>query len=338
MTQSLEQHANFLDNFITNPPRLSAFRQADVALRFSFGYWCAHVQTFRRSLLAEQSDNLPGEPPKAATVNLNPGSDVLFVPFHPINRRLSTFDLSRKTIRYTSGQYKVYYIDIEGSFSDYLAKLSPKSRHELRRTVRKFIRSCEDSNYFREYRSASEMSDFHKLACKISKQTALGKWGNNGIAPTLQFCSELENSAERGMVRGFVLFHQGRPVAFDLCRLRGNCLSGDFRGYDPAFRQFSPGRVLTFSILNRLFDEGTVERYDFGPGAADYKAVFSKTNVRCADIYYFRRNMKNGCLIMAHFGFRVLCKCFTKMVGLRHASKLVRKLIKGLLIRPAISR
>ena len=182
------------------------------------------------------------------------------------------------------------------------------------------------------------MSDFHRLACRISGQTALGKWGNNGIPPTPKFCSELKKSAEQGTVRGFVLFHQERPVAFDLCRLRGNCLSGDFRGYDPAFRQFSPGRVLTFSILNRLFDEGTIERYDFGPGAADYKAVFSKTDMRCADIYYFRRNMKNGCLIMAHVGFRVLCKCFTKTVGLTHARTLFRKLMKGSLIRPAISR
>jgi CelD/BcsL family acetyltransferase involved in cellulose biosynthesis len=45
-------------------------------------------------------------------------------------------------------------------------------------------------------------------------------------------------------------------------------------GHDPAFGQFSPGTVLLFLILERLFAERRFRVFDFGGMAAEYKVFF----------------------------------------------------------------
>jgi len=46
------------------------------------------------------------------------------------------------TIRYVSGQSRHFYIELSGSFADYLAGFSSKSRNTLRRKVRKFCQAA----------------------------------------------------------------------------------------------------------------------------------------------------------------------------------------------------
>ena len=63
MTQTSEQHAtNYVNSRIANPFGPTVFTQADVALRFCFGYWCAYVRTFQVSVLATILRTLPEIP------------------------------------------------------------------------------------------------------------------------------------------------------------------------------------------------------------------------------------------------------------------------------------
>ena len=71
-------------------------------------------------------------------------------------------------------------------------------------------------------------------------------------------------------------------------------------GYDPDYRPWSPGTVLQYCALESLFAEERFKTFDFGAGAAPHKTFFATSSVRCADIYYFRKTMRNRWLIRSH--------------------------------------
>lgn len=68
----------------------------------------------------------------------------------------------------------------------------------------------------------------------------------------------------------------GRAIAFDLCLEaagRTYVLKG---GFDPAFRRFGPGMVLTYESLRRVFDSGGAQSYELLGDADPYKLSWTE--------------------------------------------------------------
>ena len=57
--------------------------------------------------------------------------EALHIPSHPIKDKLPRFTSMPDCVRYVPLQYRRYYIDLRGTFQEYVKKFSAKSRYNL---------------------------------------------------------------------------------------------------------------------------------------------------------------------------------------------------------------
>jgi hypothetical protein len=250
------------------------------------------------------------------------------MPSWPLRGKLSMLQLTRNTIRYVPAQYPRYYIDLCSGFSTYLERLPHRFRGELRRKVRRFIESSGSSPIWREYRDPADMAEFYGLAHQVSKRSFQGRLGG-GLPETEEFRSQLALLAQQNLVRGFILCHGDRPVAYELSRANGDCLTGEYCGYDPEFRRSSPGTVLLYCVLEHLFVERSFTKLDLGTGDAEYKALLATGSILCGNLYYFRRSGRNLCLVGAHCAVRGAWRCIARTLDIARVRGRLKKLLRS---------
>lgn len=214
-------------------------------------------------------------------------------------------------IYYSPAVFPLHCVDLTGSLEEYLAKFSSSSRKHLRRDLSKFEELTGTKDVFREYRQPDEMADYHETARAVSKVTFQERLLGVGLPETPDFLEQLREQARQDSVRGYVLFDKNRPVAFAHCSARGRHLSYEIVGYDPAYRDYSPGRILLYLLIMNLFRDRRFSLLDFGGGQAFYKGFFATHSQNCADVYYFRTTLPNAIFIALHFGLAATSRAAT---------------------------
>jgi CelD/BcsL family acetyltransferase involved in cellulose biosynthesis len=114
----------------------------------------------------------------------------------------------------------------------------------------------------------------------------------------------------------------GNPVAYLYTPVDRGVALYVYLGYDPAQAEWSPGAVLQYFALQRMFADEEVVRLDFGEGDGQHKATFATGHTLCADIYYFRPTPSNLATIAAHLGVTAVDRSAARMVdriGIRSA-------------------
>src|SRR2546425_3483870 len=304
-----------------------------VRLKFSFGGILLHSAWFDALVLDEHLANLGSDPadPCPSFEGIPRGICAALISSHPIREQLARVALVRGTVRYVRSQYRRFYIDLNGSYSDYLKRFSSQRRNHLTRMVRKFEKSCGGYIRWREYERPEEMAEFHRLARQVSQKTYQEKLVDAGLSDSEEFRQEITRLAASGGVRGQLLFYGERPIAYQFCRADAGILTYEVVGYDPEFRQHSPGTVLLLLTLQKLFSEQSFFRFDLGKGEYAYKETLSTASDLCADIYYFRFTLRNFLLVASH---AALTHCSDAVAALLAAFRLKQR-IKRLLHRGA---
>ncbi|MBN2302108.1 MAG: GNAT family N-acetyltransferase [Lentisphaerae bacterium] len=82
---------------------------------------------------------------------------------------------------------------------------------------------------------------------------------------------EANEVADRGWLRSFLLLAGDQAAAFTLCYQGMGTLMYERIGYSPKFARHSPGILLLYKILERLWMDDEVRFVDFGVGEAVYK-------------------------------------------------------------------
>ncbi|CAN5713874.1 hypothetical protein BH20ACI3_BH20ACI3_05130 [soil metagenome] len=224
---------------------------------------------------------------------------VAVVSGQPIEKDLPRLVLQTDSIRYVTVNENRYFIDLRGTFAAYLKKFSSKSRGNLRKSVRKFTELSGGRIRCREFHSATEMAEFCQWAREVSRKSYQERIGQ-GFPRSDQFRQRVMSLANSDAVRGYILFHDERPVAYIFCDAQGENLIYEHLGYDPEFQVWSPGRVLLYLMLERLFAEQRFRFLDFGGSEHEYKKFFSTGSIRCARVHYFRRTWRNLLLVFSH--------------------------------------
>jgi CelD/BcsL family acetyltransferase involved in cellulose biosynthesis len=96
--------------------------------------------------------------------------------------------------------------------------------------------------------------------------------------------------ARKGWLRGIILYIGDRPVAYWIAQLYNRVFLGEYVGYDPEYRDFSPGTFLMLHVIDRLaqqLDGDDVQEIDWGPGDAEYKRPLSTREYQDARIFIF---------------------------------------------------
>jgi hypothetical protein len=302
-----EAHGNTTDDSLTRI-------EQKLTLRLLFGEVCLRPVSFQAVVLSGQP---AGRPPigDLARKTLRSGQyEVVFFPSVHIDERGGMLQLESYGIRYSPPGYPLYYVNLTPSFDEYLKKFSSSSRKNLRRDLTKFKElSGRGDDCIREYRRPEEMRDFHRHARSISQVTFQERLLGVGLPDTPEFIEQLIRDAEDDLVRSYILFDKERPVAFVYCAGRNRHLTYRTIGYDPEYRDYSPGRTLLYVILERLFAERRFDLLDFGPGEAFYKSFFATDSWMCVDVYVFRYTPSNMAFILSHVGLSATSRSLVRI-------------------------
>ena len=201
--------------------------------------------------------------------------DVAVANSYPVPARLPTVAVLPGSIRYAPSQYPHHYIDLSGTYAEYLDKFSSKSRWTLRKKLGKFAEFSGGATDWRVFRY-EEMDEFHRLASGVSGKTYQSRLLSSGLPDAEGLARELSRYSD---ARGYVLLHAGRPVAYLFCPARDGNLLYEHVGYDPEYQRWSPGSVLQALALESLFGEGGFRTFDFTEGDGDHKRFFANRSV-----------------------------------------------------------
>jgi CelD/BcsL family acetyltransferase involved in cellulose biosynthesis len=161
------------------------------------------------------------------------------------------------------------YIDLVGDMESFEASLPKKFRKELDRRKRRLTEQGEVSIAFGGAGgSLDELLDegFAIEGSGWKKGTALAE-----DAAAASFYREVAHwAAGRGWLHLGMLRLDGRPIAFSFCLAANGSMNVVKVGFDPAFRRYAPGSILTEATIASAFEAG-LARYDFLGAEDAYK-------------------------------------------------------------------
>tara|TARA_B100000678_G_scaffold145607_1_gene121605 strand:- start:329 stop:1243 length:915 start_codon:yes stop_codon:yes gene_type:complete len=199
--------------------------------------------------------------------------------------------------------YRRHYIAMDGTFEEYLARFSGKTRSTLRRKARKFAAADGGELDVRAFRSRSEVARFLEIALPLSAKTYQSRLLDAGLPEGEAARQEMLDRAEAGNMRCFLLFLAGEPVAYLALPVEGKTLVYAHLGYDPAHAALSPGTVLQMEALRMLFGEERFRYFDFTEGDGTHKALFGTDSMACCSFVLLRTTPANRILLGARSGF-----------------------------------
>jgi CelD/BcsL family acetyltransferase involved in cellulose biosynthesis len=298
------------------------WQEKDVELGFLLGE--LHLGKVRfKGLVLNNGFNPFGIPP---VLELPPSIEVAVVWSHPDSTHLPVYTAFGSVFRYVPHRYERCYVDLQQSCSDYLKKFASKSRYTLLKKVRKFTALAGGQVEMREFRRPEEMREFLAQARQISAKTYQERLLlHSGIPGHTGFADEMRVLAESDLVRAYTLCLQEHPLAYLCCTATNGHLVYRFVGHDPQYGQVSPGVVLQYLALGRLFEERQFTMLDFTEGSNQHKQFFSTGSMACADVYYFRNTVANRAIVMLH-------------ALLRQTTRTTAALLETLGIRPQLKK
>ena len=211
-----------------------------------------------------------------------------------------TLGFDRNAIRYVAHRGRRYFIDLlPGTFDDYFAKFSAKTRNTLKRKIRHFAERSGGTVDFRICSSPDEMIKFRSQALTVSAVSYQRKIGF-GLPESGEFSTHLMEQAAKGRVYGFLLMEHNKPVAYVYCRIDQDIVVYSYCGYDPEFAQFSPGTVLLFLVIKWLFQQEKFKIFDLGNDGWGYKTMFATGAVKYLKVIWFPKTAPYFLLVILH--------------------------------------
>jgi CelD/BcsL family acetyltransferase involved in cellulose biosynthesis len=124
----------------------------------------------------------------------------------------------------------------------------------------------------------------HAVSCRSWQAKRLGM----AVSPQPADHPLLAFAAEMGALRSYVLEQNEQPIAFAICTQWNGGFLYDRVGFDPAFSEYSPGKVLLYRIIEDLLGRNTPRTFDFGEGDSEYKRIFGTRSCLTAPLALVR--------------------------------------------------
>jgi hypothetical protein len=144
------------------------------------------------------------------------------------------------------------------------------------------------------YRDVPELDRLFHDVEEVAKKT-YQRGLEAGFSDTPRVRMRLGLAARKGWLRANILYIGERPVAFWIGMLYGETFVSEYMGYDPEFRQFSPGMVLIMRVIEGFCSRESgdiIKELDFGLGHAEYKAALCSKSWIEAAVFIFSPTMR----------------------------------------------
>ncbi|HEX4808505.1 MAG TPA: GNAT family N-acetyltransferase [Bryobacteraceae bacterium] len=183
-------------------------------------------------------------------------------------------------------------IQLKGSFDEYWAARGPN----LRRNVARYGKRAEASGRLEfEISTSADDALFDELvrqhAARWAKHGEPGMVAANGSDLFLRrvACA----FARKDMLRIFTLRYRGGIAAIILSFLHHRRIYGYLTGFDPAYEEFGPGRLLLFHALRHCFEQGYCA-WDFLRGEEPYKAQWGAEQTHKSRVVLLRSDARSN--------------------------------------------
>ncbi|MBD3315653.1 MAG: GNAT family N-acetyltransferase [Chitinivibrionales bacterium] len=182
--------------------------------------------------------------------------------------------LTKQFFIYTPfGPARNHFIELPGTWDDYLAQLKPKVRHELRRKVRKMKNTYAQSIVVRRFTDESNCNEYLSSV----RAVAAASWQRKRVGVRTIDNSDkatyecVTGFARKKLLRGYILYAKGYPVAYAFGLQYNGLYHIREIAYDQHCQTTAPGVVLCYYILKDLYEYQKPTVCDFGYGDARYK-------------------------------------------------------------------
>lgn len=246
------------------------------------------------------------------------------------DQELSRIQRVGELVRYVPQRFTRYYIDLSDSWEAYLKHFSSKTRSTLRRKARRFAELSGGEIEWREYRTADEMKTFYNLAREVSAKTYQERLLHVGLPEGDAFEAHIRDLAEQGKALGYLLFIDGEPVSYLYLPVSGDTVLYAHLGYDPALSKHSPGTVLMWVALERLFADPGFRYFDFMEGESEHKKLFSDHELKCADVYFLKSTLANNFWLKVHSALGRISNTLGALLTRLRLKRFVKNLVRSL--------
>jgi CelD/BcsL family acetyltransferase involved in cellulose biosynthesis len=170
------------------------------------------------------------------------------------------------------------------------AGLSASSRADVRRKRKKMQVDFGDALKVTCIREAAEIEPALPTVEAIARKT-YQRGLHVGFEDTPQMLGRLKLYAQKGWLRIYLVHIGDKPCAFWIGTVYDNIFCSDYLGFDPQFRNYSPGTFLLSEMIKDFCAAG-VNAIDFGFGEGDYKGRFGNCRLMESSIYVFAPTLK----------------------------------------------
>ncbi len=249
----------------------------------------------------------------------------------PCDERLTPKVIVRSGyIHHVYSVYKHYYVDTSGVFSDYMGRFKGKSLNGLKRKLNKVEKSNKQVS-FRKFHAADDIDEFLVLAKNISEKSYQERLLGRELPTSEKFKSELVEMANANRFRGYILYAEDRPIAYNLCPVYGDGIKlYDYSGYDPEYEQYSAGTVLQYKIIEECFADPTIKIYDLCTGEGRHKEFFATGYKTCCDVFYFPATPYYIFVVYARAGIEGFAKKTISLLEKAGVKSRIKKFIRRL--------
>lgn len=214
-----------------------------------------------------------------------------------------------------------WQIDLPPTLEAYLASVSSSTRKGVRRTASRLEQQFGDRLSIRIFRGAADLDLFFGEVETVAARTYQRRLGVGYLGDDRER-ARLRLLAAHGWFRGYVLYLDGRPIAFELgevYRGRFHSLAG---AYDPAYGQHRVGAYLLLRAIEDLAVDPEVSVFDFGFGDAEYKSKLGHRSLEEGDLVIYARRPRPIWINFARTALLEVSRAVTS--GLRRLALLER--------------
>lgn len=194
-------------------------------------------------------------------------------------------------------QYDRCFIDMAGTYDDYLGKFSSKTRSTFGRKKRKLEQVCGGKLDIRGFHTGIEFTAFLEQALPLSRRTYQGRLLNAGLPEKPEDIARMTALANNDRIRSFIMFIDGKPASYLYLPVKDGIISYTYLGYDPDYAHLSTGTILQLEALKTLFEEQRYRYFDFTEGEGSHKKMFATGSATACTFFMLKPTISNRLLI-----------------------------------------
>lgn len=185
-------------------------------------------------------------------------------------------------------------ISLPATYEEFLLRFRSKRRNDLRRNEKLFAKTFAESGQFRIFREPGEVEQLCRDAETVARRTYQRAIGA-GFVGDPEHQRRLRLAAEKGWLRAYLLYAEGKLLAYEIGNLYGQSFYLDYTAYDPDYRRYEPGTLVFMKMIEDLCQSG-IRRIDCGAGDAEYKARYGDKKWLESSVHLFAPNWNGFCI------------------------------------------